>query len=87
MVRPSASHTLPAANCLTASTLTPGTYPVSATYSGDSNYNGVIATGASFTVTKDTVTLTELASPATIVYGIHRHGLSAADCPPAQPGP
>jgi hypothetical protein len=61
--------TLPAASCLTASTLTPGTYPVSATYSGDSNYNGVIATGATFTVTKDTVTLTELASPATIVYG------------------
>ena len=61
--------TLPAASCLTASTLTPGTYPVTATYSGDGNYNGVIATGATFTVTKDTVTLTELASPATIVYG------------------
>ncbi len=61
--------TLPAMSCLTASTLTPGTYPVSATYSGDSNYNGVTASGASFTVTKDTVTLTELASPGTIVYG------------------
>ncbi len=61
--------TLPATSCLTSSTLAPGTYPVTATYSGDSNYNGVVATGASFTVTKVVVWLTELASPATIVYG------------------
>jgi len=45
--------TLPAMSCLTASTLPPGTYPVTATYSGDSNYTGVIASGASFTVTKE----------------------------------
>jgi len=61
--------TLPATSCLTASTLAPGSYPVAATYSGDSNYSGVTASGASFTVTKVSITLTELASPATIVYG------------------
>jgi hypothetical protein len=61
--------TLPDVSCETSATLTPGTYPVTATYSGDSNYNGATATGASFTVNKDTVTLTESAAPATIVYG------------------
>jgi len=61
--------TLPATNCLTSTTLAPGSYPVTATYSGDSNYNGSSVSGATFTVTKDTVVLTETAAPASIVYG------------------
>ena len=60
---------LPATSCQTATTLAPGAYPVTATYSGDSNYSGSTASGASFTVTKDSVVLTESAAPATIVYG------------------
>jgi Big-like domain-containing protein len=61
--------TLPATDCETASTLAPGVYPVSAVYSGDNDYSGLTATGASFTVTKADVFLTETASPLTIVYG------------------
>jgi hypothetical protein len=61
--------TLPATSCLTADTLPPGSYPVTATYSGDANYNGSSVSGATFTVTKDVVTLTETAAPVTIVYG------------------
>jgi hypothetical protein len=61
--------TLPATSCQTATTLPPGAYPVTAHYSGDGNYNATTATGASFTVTKATVALTESAAPATIVYG------------------
>jgi len=61
--------TLPTTGCDTSSTLVPGAYPVTATYSGDSNYNGETATGASFTVTKADVTMTEAAAPATIAYG------------------
>ena len=61
--------TLPAITCPTAATLVPGTYPVTATYSGDSHYNGNTASGASFTVTRDIVDLLESAAPATIVYG------------------
>ncbi|MFI5285087.1 MAG: beta strand repeat-containing protein [Candidatus Dormibacteria bacterium] len=60
---------LPAMSCQTATTLVPGTYPVTATYSGDGNYNGTTAAGASFTVTKAATPLTESASPAMIVYG------------------
>jgi hypothetical protein len=60
---------LPETSCLTATTLAPGAYPVTATYSGDSNYNGSSVTGASFTVTKVDVFLTETAAPASIVYG------------------
>ena len=61
--------TLPALSCLTSATLAPGSYPVTATYSGDSNYNGSSVSGATFTVTKDTVFLTETAAPVSIVYG------------------
>jgi Bacterial Ig-like domain (group 3) len=61
--------TLPATSCQTSMTLAPGTYPVTATYSGDTSYDGSTATGASFTVTKATVTLEESASPITIVFG------------------
>jgi hypothetical protein len=61
--------TLPAATCQTATSLVAGAYPVTATYSGDGNYNGAVATGASFTVTKAPTSMTESASPATIPYG------------------
>jgi Bacterial Ig-like domain (group 3) len=61
--------TLPATSCQTSMTLAPGTYPVTATYSGDGSYNGSTATGASFTVTKATITLDETASPIAIVFG------------------
>ena len=61
--------TLPATSCQTASTLAAGTYPVTATYSGDGNYTSATATGASFTVTKATTSMTESASPAAIPYG------------------
>jgi hypothetical protein len=60
---------LPATSCLTATTLAPGSYPVTATYSGDANYSGSSVSGATFTVTKDAVILTETAAPASIVYG------------------
>jgi hypothetical protein len=61
--------TLPAVSCSTSANLAPSTYPVTATYSGDSNYAGATATGASFTVTKANTTMTESASPASIGYG------------------
>jgi hypothetical protein len=62
--------TLPASSCQTALTLTAGVYTVTATYSGDSNYNGTTATGASFTVTTATTAMTESASPASIAHGV-----------------
>ena len=61
--------TLPATSCQTSVTLAPGSYPVTATYSGDSSYNGSTATGASFTVTKAVVRLDETASPISVVFG------------------
>ena len=61
--------TLPVTSCLTPATLAPGPYPVTATYSGDSNYNGAIATGASFTVTQADTSMADFAAPATIAYG------------------
>jgi hypothetical protein len=61
--------TLPATSCQTSTTLAPGSYPVTATYSGDGSYTGTTATGASFTVTKADVVLDESASPISIVFG------------------
>jgi hypothetical protein len=61
--------TLPATSCQTAATLVPGTYNVTATYGGDANYNSATATGASFTVTKASPSITESASPASVPYG------------------
>jgi hypothetical protein len=71
---------IPATSCDTSSTLAPGTYPVTATYSGDSNYNGSTATGASFTVTKADTSMTESAAPSTIPYGT-QDTLSVAGLP------
>ena len=56
-------------SCQTSTSLAPGTYPVTATYSGDSDYNGTAATGATFTVTKADPSFTEFAAPSTIAYG------------------
>jgi len=72
--------TLPATSCQTSATLPPGTYNVTAVYSGDANYTGNTATGASFTVTKATLPMTESASPTSIVYGTI-DTLSAAGLP------
>jgi len=63
------SATLPATSCQTLTSLTPGTYDVTATYSGDTNYNATTATGASFTVTKAATSMVESAAPASIAYG------------------
>jgi large repetitive protein len=63
--------TLPATSCTTPASLVPGTYAVTATYSGDGNYNGTTATGASFTVTLADTSIAESASPASITYGSH----------------
>jgi Bacterial Ig-like domain (group 3) len=77
--------TLPATSCQTSTTLLPGTYAVTAVYPGDSNYTGNTATGASFTVTKATLSMTESASPASIVYGAI-DTLSAAGLPAGATG-
>ncbi len=61
--------TIPLLSCQTATTLAAGTYGVTATYSGDGNYNGTAATGASFTVTKADTSFTESAAPASVPYG------------------
>ncbi len=82
---PLCTLTLPASTCESASTLAPGAYPVSAVYSGDGNYQGLTATGASFTVTRADVFLTETASPLTIVYG-STDTLSAAGHPAGATG-
>ncbi len=72
--------TLPATSCQTSASLTPGTYNVTAVYSGDSNYNGATATGASFTVTRAAPSMLESAAPATIAYGA-QDTLSATGLP------
>jgi len=77
---------LPLTSCDTASSLDPGAYPVTATYSGDGNYNGAVATGASFTVTKADTSMTESAAPATIAYGA-QDTLSATGLPVDASGP
>jgi hypothetical protein len=42
---------------------------VTATYSGDTNYVGTTASGASFTVVKANTSMSEAASPPSIGYG------------------
>ena len=61
--------TLPALSCDTPAALAPATYPVTATYSGDGNYDGA-TTGTSFAITKSSAyTMTASASPTTTAYG------------------
>jgi hypothetical protein len=58
-------------SCAIASTALPvGTYPVSATYDGDGNLNGSIASSDSkLTVYKDATTTTVSESPTSVTYG------------------
>jgi len=60
------SVNLPSTSCMTSTTLGPGTYDVTATYSGDSNHNGSSTTGATFTVTR---TLTFQDTDPSVAYG------------------
>ncbi|BEP12884.1 hypothetical protein acdb102_11950 [Acidothermaceae bacterium B102] len=60
--------TLPTLSCLTSSTLAAGTYPVTATYAGDSNYTGSTAS-TSFTIVPTATTFTVAPTPATVTYG------------------
>ncbi len=77
--------TLPAASCNTSSTLALGTYPVTATYSGDGSYSVSTATGASFTVIVAGTTFVESAAPATIAHGA-QDTLSASGLPGSATG-
>ena len=77
---PLCTATLPAISCQTSATLTPGTYPVTAVYSGDANYHGTTATGASFVVTKADPAFTESAAPSCVPYG-NADTVSAAGLP------
>ena len=61
--------TLAVTSCHTAATLTPATYPVTASYSGDSNDNAATATGATFTVIKADTAITVTVSPAETTAG------------------
>ena len=72
--------TLPTSSCTTSDSLDPGTYDITATYSGDSNYNSAAVTGASFIVTKADTSMTESAAPASIAYGT-QDTLSVAGLP------
>jgi Big-like domain-containing protein/putative Ig domain-containing protein len=54
--------------CLTSATLTVGGYQVTATYSGDGNYDTGTATG-SFTVTKAAVAITASVGDNSVYYG------------------
>jgi hypothetical protein len=57
-----------ATSCSAPSTLAVGSYPVTATYSGDSHYNSATAS-TSFVVRKASPTLTAAASPSSVSYG------------------
>ncbi len=59
---------LPATTCPTATTLSAGTYPITATYSGDANYVGATST-TSLIITVDTTSFTASATPASVAYG------------------
>ena len=72
--------TLPALSCDSSATLAPSTYPVTATYSGDADYDGATAL-TSFTVTKSSAySMTASASPSTTSYG-NSVSLSASGLP------
>jgi len=77
--------TLPATTCNAPVPLVPGTYPVTATYSGDTDYQGSTAP-TSFDVTKATVPgLTATASPTRTTVGVPTT-LSALGLPPGATG-
>jgi len=60
--------TLPATSCVTSTSLAAGTYPITATYSGDGNYFGSSASTA-LTVTMATTSFTASATPASVPFG------------------
>jgi hypothetical protein len=62
------SVSLPALSCNTSSSLSPAIYPVTATYSGDANYNGSTAS-TSFTINKALTAMTASANPTSTTYG------------------
>ncbi len=66
------------ASCETA-TLPVGTYPVTATYSGDTDYTGSTAT-ASFSVTRASTSISASASPSSTTYG-NEVTLTASELP------
>jgi hypothetical protein len=59
---------LPTTTCQTSASLAGGTYPITATYSGDGNLTGSSAT-TSLTVTPNATTFTVSATASTIVFG------------------
>ena len=60
--------TRPASSCVTSTALIVGTYPITATYSGDSNYVSATAT-TNLTVTRVATSFAAAAAPATVPYG------------------
>lgn len=60
--------TLPASTCTTSATLNAATYPVTATYSGDANFNGAVAF-TSFNQTQMPTTMAAALTPSTVTYG------------------
>jgi large repetitive protein len=62
------STTLPSLSCITSATLAVASYPVTATYPGDSNYTSSTATTA-FTIVTSPTPFTVAATPATVTYG------------------
>ena len=65
--------TLPVTSCQTSATLAPGTYAVTADYSGDVNFGNAFAFGASFTVSKVATSMSESArrSPSPLAVSTH----------------
>jgi hypothetical protein len=76
---PLCTTTLPTTNCTTSTSLAAGTYPITATYSGDSNHTGSTAT-TTLTVTAAGTSFTANATPASVSYGssstLRENGLS-----------
>ncbi|MDX6229744.1 MAG: large repetitive protein, partial [Frankiales bacterium] len=62
------STTIPALSCDTTTSLSTGSYPVDATYAGDSNFSGSAAS-TSFLIAAATTHLVVGTSPATTTYG------------------
>jgi len=66
---PLCTATLPATDCVTATTLPAATYAVTAAYSGDANYVAATAPGIQLIVNKASAALSESASPTVVAYG------------------
>ncbi len=60
--------TRPATTCTTSTSLDAGSYPITATYSGDDTYDGSTASTA-LTVTQATTAITAVATPPSVPYG------------------